>query len=116
MLFRSFDAFEIAQCDKVYSKKGTVYLDKIQIGTAADGGIRNVESASVRVYPNPASELLIANADKTIIGIELISLDGKKVAAAKGNVLNVSEVASGIYIAKIFTANGFGTKRIAVRH
>ena len=112
----TLDAFEIAQCDKVYSKKGTVYLDKIQIGTAADGGIRNVESASVRVYPNPASELLIANADKTIIGIELISLDGKKVAAAKGNVLNVSEVASGIYIAKIFTANGFGTKRIAVRH
>lgn len=112
----TLDAFEIAQCDKVYSKKGTVYLDKIQIGTAADGGVRNVESASVRVYPNPASELLIANADKTIIGIELISLDGKKVAAAKGNVLNVSEVASGIYIAKIFTANGFGTKRIAVRH
>ena len=112
----TLDGFEIAQCDKVFSKKGTVYLDKIQIGTAADGGIENIESASVRVHPNPASELLIANADKTILGIELISLDGKKVAAANGNVLNVSEVASGIYVAKIYTANGFGTKRVAIRH
>ncbi|MGM9834016.1 MAG: Ig-like domain-containing protein [Candidatus Limisoma sp.] len=112
----TLDGFEIAQCDKVFSKKGTVYIDKIQIGTAADGGIENIESASVRVHPNPASELLIANADKTILGIELISLDGKKVAAANGNVLNVSEVASGIYVAKIFTANGYGTKRVAIRH
>ena len=112
----TLDGFEIAHCDKVFSKKGTVYLDKIQIGTAADGGIENIESASVRVHPNPASELLIANADKTILGIELISLDGKKVAAANGNVLNVSEVASGIYVAKIYTANGFGTKRVAIRH
>ena len=61
-------------------------------------------------------DLLIANADRHIAGIELISMDGRVVASAAGNVLNVSEVANGVYIAKVYVTDGFSTKQVIVRH
>ena len=108
--------FEIEQAGGQTSRSGAVYLDKLGIGAAAQAGIDNIEVANVRVYPNPASELLIANGDKTILGIELVSLDGKSVAKAGGNVMNVSEVPNGVYVAKIYTQNGYGAKQVVVKH
>lgn len=108
--------FEIAQTGGQISRKGTVYIDKMAIGDAEDAGVGSIETENVRVYPNPASELLIANGDKYILKVELISLNGQLVAAAKGNVLNVSNVPSGIYVAKIYTQNGYGVKQVMVKH
>lgn len=56
------------------------------------------------------------NADSFIAGIELYSLDGKLMAKTSGNVVNVSELASGSYVAKIYTNAGFATKKVVVRH
>ena len=108
--------FEIAQTGGQISRKGTVYIDKMAIGDAEDAGVGSIETENVRVYPNPASELLIANGDKYILKVELISLNGQLVAAAEGNVLNVSNVPSGIYVAKIHTQNGYGVKQVMVKH
>ena len=108
--------FEIAQTGGQISRKGTVYIDKMAIGDAEDAGVGSIETENVRVYPNPASELLIANGDKYILKVELISLNGQLVAAAEGNVLNVSNVPSGIYVAKIYTQNGYGVKQVMVKH
>ena len=109
-------AIGVVNNDAVIGKSGAVYLDCLTKGAAADAGIENVESADLRIYPNPASELLIANADEHIVGIELYSIDGKLVAQTEGNVMNVCEVADGIYVAKVFTTTGYGTKRVAVKH
>lgn len=108
--------FEIAQTGGQISRKGTVYIDKMAVGDAEDAGVGSIETENVRVYPNPASELLIANGDKYILKVELISLNGQVVAAAEGNVLNVSNVPSGIYVAKIYTQNGYGVKQVMVKH
>ena len=88
----------------------------MSIGAAEDAGISNVETENVRIYPNPASELLIANGDKFILKVELVSLGGQIVASAEGNVLNVSEIPSGMYVAKIYTQNGYGVKQVIVKH
>lgn len=98
-----------------YGLTGNVYVDKLSSGIS-EGGVEAIETESVRVYPNPASELLIANADKTILGMELVTLDGKTVSAVSGNVMNVTSVAEGMYIVKIFTQNGYGVKKVAVKH
>ena len=37
-------------------------------------------------------------------------------ASAEGNVLNVSEIPSGMYVAKIYTQNGYGVKQVIVKH
>ena len=108
--------FEIAQTGGQISREGTVYVDKMSIGAAEDAGVSNVETENVRIYPNPASELLIANGDKFILKVELVSLDGQIVASAEGNVLNVSEIPSGMYVAKIYTQNGYGVKQVIVKH
>ena len=108
--------FEIAQTGGQISRKGTVYIDKMAVGDAEDAGVGSIETENVRVYPNPASELLIANGDKYILKVELISLNGQVVASAEGNVLNVSNIPSGIYVAKIHTQNGYGVKQVMVKH
>lgn len=103
------------KADNKYGATGTLYVDKLSSGIS-EGGVEAIETESVRVYPNPASELLIANADKTILGMELVTLDGKTVSAVGGNVMNVTSVADGMYIVKIFTQNGYGVKKVAVKH
>ena len=112
----TLSGLEIEQTGEVCGKKGDVYVDKAAIGAAEDAGVADIQIAGLRMYPNPASELLIANADRHIAGIELISMDGRVVASAAGNVLNVSEVANGVYIAKVYVTDGFSTKQVIVRH
>ena len=107
--------FEIAQAGGQISKTGTVYVDNIAVGDAGSS-VNDIEISGLRMYPNPASELLVVNADSFIAGIELYSLDGKLMAKTSGNVVNVSELPSGNYVAKIYTNAGFATKKVVVRH
>lgn len=111
----SLVGFEVRQSGEVYGLKGEVYLDKISKGDA-EAGVENVEVAGLRIYPNPATELLIANADCHIAGIELTSMDGKVVARAQGNVLNVTEVAAGVYVARIYAGGSVSTRKVVVKH
>ena len=48
--------------------------------------------------------------------IDLYSMGGTMVASAIGNVLNVSEVEEGTYIANIYTAKGCTVRKIVVKH
>lgn len=107
--------FEIAQAGGQISKTGTVYVDNVSVG-GAGSSVNDIEIAGLRLYPNPASELLIVNADSFIAGVELYSIDGKLMAKASGNVVNVSELPTGNYVAKIYTNDGFATKKVVVRH
>lgn len=107
--------FEIAQAGGQISKTGTVYVDNVSVG-GAGSSVTDIEIAGLRLYPNPASELLIVNADSFIAGVELYSIDGKLMAKASGNVVNVSELPTGNYVAKIYTNDGFATKKVVVRH
>lgn len=111
----TLQGFEVEQAGNAYNKKGTLYLDKVAQGSAADG-VGRVEIAGLRIYPNPASELLIANADCTILGVEVVALDGRTVATSTNNVVNVSDLAEGVYVAKIYTLAGCESRQIAVKH
>lgn len=107
---------EIEQTGGQISREGTVYVDKMSVGAAGEAGISKVEAENVSIYPNPASDRLLANGNESILGMELISLNGQTVASADGNALDVSEISSGIYIAKVYTESGFGVERVIVKH
>lgn len=107
--------FEIVQRGLACGKTGNVYLDKIGKGEG-HAGVSDIEIVGLRLYPNPASELLVANADCHILGIELISMDGRVVASRGGNVLNVSEIADGVYVAKIHVMGGSATRQVVIKH
>lgn len=111
----TLQGFVVEQVGNAYGKKGIIYLDKVAQGAAADG-VATVEIAGLRIYPNPASELLIANADGTILGVEVLTLDGRTVARTTTNVVNVSDLAEGAYIAKVYTLSGCESRQIVVKH
>lgn len=108
---------KIVEVPTAMSKSGTVRLDDIMVATGEDG-IESIEVANLTIHPNPASEYLIANGDATVGSIELISMNGATVARCTGNVLNVSAVAEGTYIAKVklATSNGVAFKKVIIKH
>ncbi len=108
---------KLTQNASIISRKGTVMLDNINY-IANGAGVENVlaENTKLTVYPNPASEYLIGSTDGIIDGIELVSMNGQVVASVGGNVLNVSEVAEGSYIARIYTAGSVAVRKVTVIH
>lgn len=108
---------KIVEVPTAMSKSGTIRLDNIMLATG-DSGVESIEVATITVHPNPASEYLIANGDGTIGSIELISMNGATVARCSGNVLNVSGVAEGTYLAKVKLAasNGVAVKKVIIKH
>ncbi|MDE7152993.1 MAG: N-acetylmuramoyl-L-alanine amidase [Muribaculaceae bacterium] len=108
---------KIVEVPTAMSKSGTVRLDNMMVATD-DSGVESIEVATISIHPNPASEYLIANGDGTIGSIELIAMNGATVARCTGNVLNVSAIAEGTYIAKVSLASGKAAaiKKVIIKH
>lgn len=96
------------------SKKGTVYVDRITSGDYA--GVEDAVVSEISVYPNPASEYLIANAPCVITSVTLIDLKGQTVGVAAGNVLNVSAVTPGHYLLRVNTAGSSTIHKVIIKH
>ena len=62
--------------------------------------------SNLKVYPNPASDIVNVSADKKIDTVTIIDLSGKKVQSAKGNQVNVSNLAKGTYILQVNYGGG----------
>jgi hypothetical protein len=74
---------------------------------------------SVRVYPNPASEVLTLESEDDITGIEVFSSLGqtlltKYFPGEKEVQFDVSTLSSGIYLVRVYTENGVGMVKVAV--
>ncbi len=113
----TFTGFKLIEVPTQMSHKGMIRLDDLNM-VKENSGVETVEIAGVTVGPNPASELLVANADMLISSVELVSMSGATVASASGNVINVSSIADGVYFAKITLANSgnVAVKKIIVKH
>ena len=71
-------------------------------------GISEIESAGVKIYPNPVKdELKIESGDLTIKKVEILDVTGKVV----GNSSNVSALSQGIYFVKLETDKGVITRK-----
>ena len=89
--------------------------------TGASVGIGGNESQFIRVYPNPASDLVNVNSNLTINNVEMLSYLGQNVYTkndlnTKLVQLDVSALHSGVYFIKIKTDQGIKTTKITVNH
>ncbi len=82
-------------------------------GTSAEvnviiSGITNIASASIAVYPNPATSLLIIKSDVAIQTVEVHNVLGAKVLTETGNItrLDINMLAQGSYVVTIQTTSG----------
>jgi hypothetical protein len=75
---------------------------------------------SISIYPNPANESVTVFANGVdITKIELMNIAGQVINAVNGTSsttkLNVSVLAAGVYLVKIYTAEGSATKQLIVK-
>ncbi len=74
----------------------------------------------VELYPNPAVSNLIISTDKDISAISIYNQYGSLVDQRSANdseiVLDVTEYTNGIYLIKVITSEGIGTKTFAISH
>ncbi|MCQ2326200.1 MAG: T9SS type A sorting domain-containing protein [Bacteroidales bacterium] len=81
--------------------------------------LNDIESVSVSVYPNPASEYVTISSMNTINTVELYNTLGQVVYSdntiANGYNVPVSNLAKGTYFVKVYTNNGVSTEKVVVR-
>lgn len=111
-----FVGLKIVQTGAVQGKNGTLKFDNLVRFENQSGGVEDVEMTTVSVYPNPASEYVIATADGLVEAMELYSTDGAKVASRPGNVLYVGDIATGTYIVKVHTSGAVVVEKIVIKH
>ena len=102
--------------------KGSVanlyYMSTVYNSTARMSGNNDVqetvEAAKLTLYPNPVSRELNISSDKTIQKVEVYNLSGALVNTQQGNsnTVDMSNLANGSYLLKVFTENGVTTKII----
>lgn len=111
----NFTGIKIVQTNALMGKNCSIKLDNL-LKLEGGSGVGEIEIKSLSVYPNPASEYLIVNADTLIEGLQLVSTSGATVAETSGNIMNVSEIPSGNYILKIKVAGQYTHRMVIVAH
>ena len=63
-------------------------------------------SSSLRVFPNPATEIVTVGKSEEVRQVTLFDVSGKMIASSKENVIDISNYSKGLYIAKVLFVNG----------
>ncbi len=72
-------------------------------------------SYKIKIYPNPASNIINIDSKIDINIIELFDALGKKILTTNQTIININTIQSGIYFLKINTNQGYLIKRIVVK-
>jgi hypothetical protein len=100
------------------SANATFLFDDIQIvANLSDGTDETLTMDDVFMYPNPSKDsVTISSKNKNLKTIALFDILGNQILLLQPNsrntTLDISDLASGIYIAKIETEVGFGSLRL----
>ena len=71
--------------------------------------------ASISVYPNPASDVIIIKTDIELTKVELYDILGKRVLESGAtNQLDISSFKSGVYLMKLHSIKGTLTKKLVI--
>lgn len=92
---------------------GTYYVDDFVVTQLPTTGIKEHSNSAVRIYPNPATDVLNINSDNEILNAEIINIDGQLVNNISGNFNNVAinDLGNGLYFVNIYTQNGKETHK-----
>ncbi|NRD23328.1 T9SS type A sorting domain-containing protein [Winogradskyella litoriviva] len=93
----------------------TYYFDNVSFGTAL--GLNEFEINDFTVYPNPTNLIWnVKTKNQTISSVQVFDVLGKQVITLKPNknevLIDASTLKSGIYFAKLTTANGTQTIKL----
>jgi len=77
-------------------------------------GIQNVEISNLKLFPNPVKDFLCVTAESPISKVEIYNTDGKMLIQENNfaEKMNVSSLAKGLYVVRVYTAQGTETVKI----
>jgi hypothetical protein len=109
----TFFQLKIGASSDLRTKLG--YFDNIYFYNAASLSLENNELLGFSMYPNPATDRLNISAKETIQNADIFNVLGKKVMSVNVNdtktSINISSLASGIYLVKYNVGNTTGTAK-----
>ena len=84
-------------------------------------GIHNLSAGEIRIFPNPATEIVNVVSSYTITNVEVMNFLGQAVYTQQGvdqkaTKINVSNLQSGVYFVKVTTQQGVRAVKITVTH
>ena len=99
-IFMNFNMTDTA--DQVY------YWDNLVLGEPL--GVLENTLVNIKMYPNPATSVVVLQASQEIATIQVMNLLGQRVTSVSVNnttsTINVSGLAAGTYIANVLFSNG----------
>ncbi len=72
-------------------------------------------SNTITLFPNPAQDFIEVSSSDNVTEIALYNILGTEVMATNSTVINISNLANGIYLAHITTPSGVTTKKVIKR-
>lgn len=93
----------------------TSQVSSLYANPALSNNVAEINNLKFNLYPNPATNILNIEIDGSIKSVEIYSLQGQKVLSADNKEINISNLASGMYIVKVQDLNGsFATKKLII--
>jgi hypothetical protein len=74
--------------------------------TVSSAGLYDFENNSVRVYPNPVSDVLQISAPSDMVNVAVYNTYGELIFTTTGTKVGVDQLAAGTYFVTITTSNG----------
>jgi len=68
-------------------------------------GVNDVKKAQVKIFPNPAKDVINISSDKSIQSVEIYDVLGRLIKTESKNNVNVSQLSKGNYLLKIKTGD-----------
>jgi hypothetical protein len=98
----------------------TISLDDVAVNPAFGVGINETKNVRINIYPNPAKDVVTIKSDVDFSLVHIIDLSGRIVLFKNGiagsSQLDVSSLASGLYLINIFNRDGelCGTQNLCI--
>lgn len=78
-----------------------------------DLSVKGNVNPNLVIYPNPVKDILTVTNTEKILNISILDLSGKSIISVNNqNLVDVSTLSKGIYIARVETLNGVSTSKI----
>lgn len=95
----------------------TITIDNVVIDGSETAGVNENILANLSVYPNPTSDVVNVSVDALVSNVAIADLNGRTVKTVKFDgvsnaSVNVSDLASGVYMMTVSSDKGTTTKKI----
>lgn len=114
----TLNKFELELVANTVPVGGAIYFDDIKFEKDNNLGTGGIESDILIIYPNPTNNKVFINSPSKVINIELLNINGKRIAWLEGNDIteySLANISSGIYFMKCNTQNNSSITRL-IKH